>query len=413
MNQNKVENKSQKRLLIENIASLSILQWVNYLVPLFLIPFLVRSLGIELFGLVMFAQSLSTIFIIFSDFGFTITGTRKVSIISKNKKQVSEIFWSLTTIKIAMLILLFCVLIMLIAIVPKFSSEPKLFIYSFGVTIGSTIFPSWFFQGIQKMKVITVVNATAKLIFATLVIVYVKSPKDYLLVPLFNSAGFILAGVLGMIYATRQVNFVTPTIKNLNSHLRESAPVLFSSIATTLYTSSNVLILGFLTNNTITGVYASLEKVVLALKGLYTPIYQAIFPWLSQKKDIGGIIIKIRYYVFFIGIIGTAILILFSSQVLSIMFDDPLITSFSLAFKIFSVVFLISGLNMLYNYLYLSSTERYSLRLKILGITGVFSLFFTITATYFFGIYGTVSSVVLSELILLFWGYNSFYKLEK
>ena len=108
MNLNKVEKKSQKRLLIENIASLSILQWVNYIVPLFLIPFLVRSLGIELFGLVMFAQSLSTIFIIFSDFGFTITGTRKVSIISKNKKQVSEIFWSLTTIKAAMLILLGC-----------------------------------------------------------------------------------------------------------------------------------------------------------------------------------------------------------------------------------------------------------------------------------------------------------------
>ena len=195
MNQNKAENKSQKTLLIENIASLSILQCVNYLVPLFLIPFLVRSLGLELFGLVMFAQSLSTIFIIFSDFGFTITGTRKVSILSKNKKQVSEIFWSLTTIKIGMLILLFCVLIVLIAIVPKFSSEPKLFVYSFGATIGSTIFPSWFFQGIQKMKVITVVNATAKLIFASLVIVYVTSPKDYLLVPLFNSAGFILAGV--------------------------------------------------------------------------------------------------------------------------------------------------------------------------------------------------------------------------
>lgn len=413
MNQNKAENKSQKTILLENIASLSILQWVNYLVPLFLIPFLVRSLGIELFGLVMFAQSLSTIFIIFSDFGFTITGTRKVSIISKNKKQVSEIFWSITTIKIAMLILLFCVLIMLIASVPKFSSDPKLFIYSFGATIGSTIFPSWFFQGIQKMKVITLVNATAKLIFAALVVVYVTSPEDYLLVPLFNSAGFILAGVLGLIYATRHVNFVIPTLKNLTSHLRESAPVLLSSIATTLYTSSNVLILGFLTNNTITGVYASLEKVVLALKGLYTPIYQAIFPWLSQKKDKGGIIIKISYYVFFIGIIGTVILILFSNQALSIMFDNPLITSFSLAFRIFSVVFLISGLNMLFNYLYLSSTERYGLRLKILGITGLFSLFFTIAATYFFGIYGTVSSVVLSELILLFWGYNSFYKLEK
>ena len=68
MNEIKTKNKSQKRLLIENIVSLSLLQWVNYLVPLLLIPFLVRSLGIEVFGLVMFAQSVSTIFIIFSEF---------------------------------------------------------------------------------------------------------------------------------------------------------------------------------------------------------------------------------------------------------------------------------------------------------------------------------------------------------
>ncbi|MBT5788292.1 MAG: oligosaccharide flippase family protein, partial [Flavobacteriaceae bacterium] len=85
MNEIKAKNKSQKRRLIENIASLSLLQWVNYIVPLFLIPFLVRSLGIELFGLVMFAQSVSTIFIIFSDLGFSITGTRKISIFKEDK----------------------------------------------------------------------------------------------------------------------------------------------------------------------------------------------------------------------------------------------------------------------------------------------------------------------------------------
>ena len=411
MNLNKAEKKAQKRLLIENIASLSILQWVNYIVPLFLIPFLVRSLGIELFGLVMFAQSLSTIFIIFSDFGFTITGTRKVSIISKNKKQVSEIFWSLTTIKAAMLILLFSVLILLIVFVPKFSSEPKLFIYSFGVTIGSTIFPSWFFQGIQKMKIITLVNATAKLIFATLVIVYVKSPKDYLLVPLFNSAGFILAGVLGMIYATRYVNFVIPTIKNLNFHLRESSPVLLSSIATTLYTSSNVLILGFLTNNTITGVYASFEKVVLALKGVYAPVYQAMFPWLSKKKNISKVIKKISPYVFMIGLLGSLILIVLSKALLELVFNNQSILLYSTGFQLISTVMLFAGLSMLYNFLFLSAKKEYILRTKILGFSSLIGITLSLLLTISFGIYGTITAVVLTELLLLLWGYYTYNKL--
>ena len=411
MNEIKTKNKSQKRRLIENIASLSLLQWVNYIVPLFLIPFLVRSLGIELFGLVMFAQSVSTIFIIFSDLGFSITGTRKISIFKEDKKQISEVFWAITTIKVATLILLFGALLLLIAFVPKFSDEPLLFIFSFGVTIGSTVFPSWFFQGIQKMKTITVVNTTAKLIFALLVVIYVTSPEDYLLVPLFNSSGFIIAGVSGLIYATRHITFLRPKLKDIKVQIKETAPVLLSSIATTLYTSSNVLILGFLTNNTITGVYASFEKVILALKGVYSPIYQAMFPWLSMKKDINEFIRKTGTYVFIIGFTGTFFLIVCSEHILETIFRDELITSYNIGFQLISIVMFLSGMNMLYNFLFLSAKKEYILRMKILGTTSLIGLSLSIILTISFGIYGTIIAVVFTELILLIWGYFTYKKL--
>ncbi|MBJ33758.1 MAG: hypothetical protein CMC89_03415 [Flavobacteriaceae bacterium] len=411
MNEIELKNKSQNRLLIENITSLSLLQWVNYLIPLFLIPFLVRSLGTELFGLVMFAQSLSTIFIIFSDLGFSITGTRQISTTIGDNKQISDTFWSITAIKTVSLIFMFCVLLILISIVPKISNEPTLFIYSFGVTIGATIFPSWFFQGIQKMKIITVVNATAKLIFAFLVVIYVASPEDYLLVPLFNSSGFIIAGVSGLIYATRQVTFVKPKLKNIKALLKESAPVLLSSVATTLYTSSNVLILGFLTNNTITGVYASFEKIILAFKGVYGPIYQAMFPWLSVKNNINKRIKKMAPYVFIVGFVGSLVLITFSKQILEVVFNDQLIVSYNKGFQLISTVMFLAGTNMLYNFLFLSAKKEYVLRMKILATTSLIGLSLSIFLTSSYGIYGTIIAVILTELILLIWGYFTYKKL--
>lgn len=411
MNEIELKNKSQNRLLIENITSLSLLQWVNYLIPLFLIPFLVRSLGTELFGLVMFAQSLSTIFIIFSDLGFSITGTRQISTTIGDNKQISDTFWSITAIKIVSLIFMFCVLLILISIVPKISNEPTLFIYSFGVTIGATIFPSWFFQGIQKMKIITVVNATAKLIFAFLVVIYVASPEDYLLVPLFNSSGFIIAGVSGLIYATRQVTFVKPKLKNIKALLEESAPVLLSSVATTLYTSSNVLILGFLTNNTITGVYASFEKIILAFKGVYGPIYQAMFPWLSVKNNINKRIKKMAPYVFIVGFVGSLVLITFSKQILEVVFNDQLIVSYNKGFQLISTVMFLAGTNMLYNFPFLSAKKEYVLRMKILATTSLIGLSLSIFLTSSYGIYGTIIAVILTELILLIWGYFTYKKL--
>jgi len=411
MNKTRIKNKAQKKLLIENIVSLSLLQWVNYIVPLILIPFLVRSLGIELFGLVMFAQSVSTIFIIFSDLGFSITGTRKISILAADKKQISETFWNITIIKVATLILLFGALLVLIAFVPKFTKEPLLFIFSFGVTIGSTVFPSWFFQGIQKMKTITVVNLTAKLIFALLVVIYVTSPEDYLLVPLFNSLGFIIAGFSGFIYATRHVIFFRPKIKNIKAQIKETAPVLLSSIATTFYTSSNVIILGFLTNNTITGVYSSFEKVILALKGVYGPIYQALFPWLSTKKDINKFVRKTATYVFIIGLAGSIFFIVYSKQILEIVFNNELITSYNKGFQLISTVLFLAGINMLYNFLFLSAKKEYFLRMKILGTTSLIGFSLSIILTISFGIYGTIISVVFTETILLIWGYLTYKKI--
>jgi PST family polysaccharide transporter len=404
--------KPQIRTIISNALSLSLLQWVNYLLPLFLVPYLVRSLGTDKFGLVMFAQSLATIFTIISDCGFSISGTRQLSIINGDKAKQSDLFWAITSIKGFSLMLSFTALILLIVFVPKLSEEPKLYLYSFGVTFGLSIFPSWFFQGIQKMKAITAVNTAAKVIFAILVVLFVTKPEDYLFVPIFNASGFIISGVLGMLYALSFVNVAWPKKNNIYIMAKESAPLFLSNIATSLYTSSNIIILGFLTNNSITGIYASFEKIILALKSLYTPIYQAIFPWLSQQKIIKPIVAKLSQYVFFIGLLGSITLVIFSDQILITAYNNPQIESFSFGFKLISSVMFLSGLNMLYNYLFLSSIKGYLVRLKVLGLAGLTGIILALGLTYFFGLYGTIISVVLTEAFLLILGYRIFRKIK-
>ena len=193
--------------------------------------------------------------------------------------------------------------------------------------------------------------------------------------------------------------------------LKESAPVLLSSVATTLYTSSNVLILGFLTNNTITGVYASFEKIILAFKGVYGPIYQAMFPWLSVKNNINKRIKKMAPYVFIVGFVGSLVLITFSKQILEVVFNDQLIVSYNKGFQLISTVMFLAGTNMLYNFLFLSAKKEYVLRMKILATTSLIGLSLSIFLTSSYGIYGTIIAVILTELILLIWGYFTYKKL--
>ncbi len=403
---NKLKTKEKK--VVENAIYLTILQWFNYLIPLLILPYLVRTIGTKMFGLVMFAQAVATIFTLITDFGFSITGTRALSILKKNRTMKGELFFGVMSIKFALIILLLFFLFALTSTSDKFSQNKLIYYYSFGVTIGMTIFPSWFFHGIQNMKVITIVNAVSRTLFAGLVFMFITKPEDFLLVPLFNSASYIITGLFGLFYALKFLKIKVPSIIFIFNLVNESFKLFLSNLSTSLYSSFNILIIGLLTNDTLTGVYASFEKIILALKNIYTPIYQAVFPWLSTQTDQKRIIKKMSRIVFLLGLFGVVALITFSEEILILMFNDEIILSYKILFQAIAPILFLAGLSMLYNYLYLSATKKYDLRLKILGYTGLIGILISTILTFYFDIYGVVFSVVFCEIILLICGLKVF-----
>ena len=400
--------KTKEKKVVENAIYLTILQWFNYLIPLFILPYLVRTIGTKMFGLVMFAQTVATIFTLITDFGFSITGTRALSILKKNRTMKGELFFGVMSIKFALIILLLFFLFALTSTSDKFSQNKLIYYYSFGVTIGMTIFPSWFFHGIQNMKVITIVNAASRTLFAGLVFMFITKPEDFLLVPLFNSASYIITGLFGLFYALKFLKIKVPSIIFIFNLVNESFKLFLSNLSTSLYSSFNILIIGLLTNDTLTGVYASFEKIILALKNIYTPIYQAVFPWLSTQTNQKRIIKKMSRIIFFLGLFGVVALISFSEEILILMFNDEIILSYKILFQAIAPILFLAGLSMLYNYLYLSATKKYDLRLKILGYTGLIGILLSTILTFYFDIYGVVFSVVFCEIILLICGLKVF-----
>lgn len=406
-----LKNKLDQKVLT-NYIYLLLVQGANFILPLVALPYLVTVLKPERYGLVMIAQSLSVFFIIIVDYGFNISGTREVAILKGNRQKLSQYFWNVFFIKACLLSFTFIILILLITFFDKFKQEPSVYIYSFGLVLGQAIFPNWFFQGIEKMKVITIINVLAKFIFTISIFFFILSPMDYTLVPILNSFGFIIAGVLGFLYSLRYIDFYFPLLSEVKKIIKENFSLFTSNFAVSFYTSCNTLVLGFLGGDTIAGVYASMEKLVIATKSIYTPLYQAIFPNLSRKtnKEIYTFIRKAKFPIMLMGIILTLVIAFGSKFILSIAYDDNLIVSYHKVLTILSLIAFLSALNMLFVTLYFPAIKAYKQRMNILVSAGVFHLFSMIILTFFFNIYGVAIAVVFTELLILIIAYFKFKK---
>ncbi len=281
------EDKNKKRL-VENVFSLSVLQVANFILPLVTIPYLVRVLGAEKFGLVMFAYAFNQYFVMLVDFGFNLSATREIALNRDDPQKINEIFWSIMAIKTLFLMFCFIVLVSVISYFDRFKIDYQIYLLSYGVAVGQAYFPVWFYQGMEKMKFVTMLNVIAKLIFALLLFVVVNKPDDYIYVPLMNSLGFISASVISfyLVIKVFNVKFVVPDLSFMLLMLKKSYQFFISRAAVSFYTNSNAFVIGLVLGNVSVGYYIAAEKLFNAIGALYVPLSDSLYPYMSKRKDI-------------------------------------------------------------------------------------------------------------------------------
>jgi len=272
------------KVLFKNFTSLSVLQVSNYLFPLITLPYLVRVLGPEKYGLVNFALAFSAYFTILTDYGFNLSATQETSINRNNTKRVSEIFSSVFTLKMFLFLLSALIFFPIVFFFPLFKENIILFIVTFFGVLGTALFPLWFYQGTEKMKYISIISVSVRLVTTVLIFIFIQTEDDFIKLAGLNTITQFVIGIIGLFWAINKfrIKYSVPTVSLLKQQLKSGWNLFISTVSINLYTTSNVFILGLFAPANIVGYYAAADKIRMAFQGLLSPMSQSVFPYVNK-----------------------------------------------------------------------------------------------------------------------------------
>jgi O-antigen/teichoic acid export membrane protein len=395
-----------KSIISHNVARNSLaliaLQFVSIVAPLIVFPYLSRVLGLDGFGLVMLALSACAIGLIITDFGFNLSGTYKVSLKRKDIDYVSELIGAIFIIKLILGLSFFtCIVIYNYFIGFGLESNNLIFYIGFNVLV-QVFLPTWFFQGIERMKNVTFYMVIAKLIFVILVFSFINKKTDAELVILFYSISNLFAVVIAIRSIYLSGYFVgIPVNIRLVDVFKDSSQFFLSRAAVSIYTAASTFLVGAFAGLQQAAVYGANEKLYQASQSITGPIAQALFPHMANKKD-SRLLMKILIFVGTPLAFGCMMVGLWAGDILALIFGEEFRESGHIL-QLFLVVTVVNFVAVNFGYPAFASISKVYLANYTVMLGALVQIFclMTLYITDSFSSTHVVISVLTTEIVVM------------
>lgn len=265
-----------------------LLTFCNYIFPLLTYPYISRVLGVTNIGVCNFVDSIIQYFILLSTLGIGSFGVREIARYKDDRMKRDEVFSNLfflncITTGIAIVGLIICTF-----------TISTLIPYRHFLGIGSLqlifnlFLTNWFFQGISDFKYITIRSVIVKSIYVIFVFLFIKTEDDTLMYYTITSLVILMNALANWKYGIKHRSIIFSKI-NLKQYV---LPVLIFGIylfLTSAYTTFNTMFLGFVSNTTEVGYFATASKIYLIIMSVFTALTTVMVPRVSEllkKREI-------------------------------------------------------------------------------------------------------------------------------
>lgn len=287
-----------KNKSIQNFIFLITIQASNIVITLISMPLLIQGIGVDQFGLVNLSLSVVILANILVGFGYNLSGPREVALCQNNKESLSHIVSNIVFSKVLMALLATLGIVVAIFGLNMFREYQWILLFSVLLLFSEATLPLWFFQGLEKMKLISIANVFSKLLYLLGIVLFIHAPEQSKWVNFIMGAAGLGINILLLLYIhfMLEIRFYKPKFVQLFTSLKDNGLLFLSNIATHISVNGGLIVLSFFASAATLGMFSLAERISMVLRMFPSMVIHSIYPNASKllKEDLRQFVLFLR-----------------------------------------------------------------------------------------------------------------------
>ena len=265
----------------KNFLYNSILTASRYVIPLITYPYVSRVLGVTNIGICNFIDSIIDYFLLFSMMGIATVGVREIAATKSDSMKMNQAFTNLVSLNGIFTLLSLVALLIATFTFPELYEHKNLMLVGAMKLIANTCLMEWLFTGLEKFRFITIRTLIVRGLYVIAVFVFVRQADDYPLYFFLTAMMVVVNAVVNLCCVRDYAHFHWNGVQ-LKTYLRPILVIGLYTLLTSMYTTFNVVFLGFISDKDQIGYYGTATKLFAIIIAIYTAFTTVMLPRMSQ-----------------------------------------------------------------------------------------------------------------------------------
>lgn len=298
----------KKKSVTLNFVMNFILTASSLIFPLITFPYVSRVLGPAGTGSVATATAVVSYFTMIAMLGIPTYGIRACARLRDDPAKLSACVQELLIINMVMCAIAYILFFITITLVPAYAASSTLYTVCSAAILLNAFGASWLYQALEEYTYITIASLLFKVLGLALMFLFVRSAADtvwYGAITVISSFGSNLINFLRL----RSLHVLQPVKKyHFIRHLKPIGIFFAMSVATTVYTNLDIIMVQAMKGDEAAGYYNAAVKIKGLMVLCITSLGTVLLPRLSyyarsgHKKEFHALVVKAIDFVLLISI---------------------------------------------------------------------------------------------------------------